>query len=121
MQRALSLVLFAGLASGACSSNNETFEGSCSATSFQVFHSGAPVSVIPMCTDAIDAGETDGELSTSPGIDAAFDPFAGAPPLSVAGLKQCAAICTMAIAPVPCCQSQWLPETIVCAPACSSP
>jgi len=120
MPKAVSLVVLSlGFATGACS-GSDGFDFACNgATSFEAFQSGAPVSEIPMCTDAADASEPGSELEASPEIDAAFQPFAGARHLSVAGLKQCAAICTLASAPTPCCQSQWEPQTIVCAPPCS--
>jgi hypothetical protein len=122
MRRALALS--ATLVIGACSSSNVGPGGyPCTgATSFLAFAPGSQVSAIPLCDDATDAGEVAAEARYGPPpleIDGGSGyPFAGAPSLSDEGLEQCSLICSTATYRIPCCQSQWEPETIVCSPAC---
>jgi hypothetical protein len=105
---AILFMLGAPVSDGACSNSNPN---SCSgASSFQVFQSSAPHSAIPLCTDATDAGTA--RVDTPDGTIGY--PFPGVPSLSRAALDQCAAICSQAPSPIPCCQSQWESQTIVC-------
>jgi hypothetical protein len=114
--RALAIILMLGasVSAGACSNSNSisSFANSCGG-SFQVFQSGAPHSAIPLCTDATDSGTA--RVETPDGTIGY--PFPGVPSLSTAALEQCAAICAQAPSPIPCCQSQWEAQTIVCSTA----
>jgi hypothetical protein len=107
-------VLSVSLGAVACSSSSSP--NACSGpTSFQVFQTSEATSSIPLCTDATVAGPSE---PPQKGATFGYAPFAGAPTLSSAGLAQCSAICASAIAPLPCCRSQWLAQTIVCSPNC---
>jgi hypothetical protein len=106
---------------GACSSSN----CSNSATSFQVFQTGSPTSAIPVCTDSTN-GESPPpyyQYGSHPPLelgDAGGYPFPGTPHLGKKALAQCAAICAgSGQFAIPCCQSQWIPETILCSPPCT--
>lgn len=116
-----------GLASGAgavgaCSNSNCGNQP----TSFQIFEPNAPTSAIPLCTDSL-SGETPPIYYTYPPprpplqIDGASGyPFPGSPTLSNNALRQCAVVCAGAAQyAIPCCFSQWVPETVICSPPCT--
>jgi len=101
---------------GCLSSSSSPYE--CSGpTSYQAFQPYTATSAIPLCTDGTDAGAPIPYDSGSPYRNT-YMSFAGASPLSAAGFSQCAVICAAATQPVPCCRSQWLPQTVLCEPAC---
>ena len=109
---------------GGCAS-----DGNCnnfSTTSYLVFQSGAPTSAISVCTDGTDSGFSPPSYyygSMAPDAALSIDgargyPFPGSPPESNKALQQCAAVCGGATFSIPCCLSQWQPETVVCYPPC---
>jgi hypothetical protein len=121
----LGFVAWSALAVGACS---DGVNSNCSGpTSYQVFQPTSAYSEIPFCTDEIEAGSGPAYVGSSQGeagFEAGFgfsssgSAFPGSPRISSAGLTQCATICAGATSPTPCCQSQWVPQTIVCEPVC---
>jgi hypothetical protein len=94
---ALVLAAAAMATSGCTQSGSNGIYGCTGPETFVVYDPGAEVSAIPVCAGA----------TTS-----------GAAPLSDAGVAQCVALCSGASGTVPCCQSAWEPDTVLCPPAC---
>jgi hypothetical protein len=100
----------AGASMTACSSSNSQCNGGTSFLAFGVTQTQS----VPFCTTTDDAAV--GVVQFEGGTSASF---VGAPPLSAAGLAECAALCSQDLSgDVPCCLSQWEPLTVVCLPAC---
>jgi len=114
----LAALPFLGGTVGGCSSSTCTNGGE----TFQVFQPASSTSAIPLCTDGTDAGPL-GPYGTTRRIQIDGGPggqvFPGASNLSPAAITQCALVCAGAPGgTIPCCLSQWEPQTVICSPAC---